>query len=167
MKYLLLLTMVVSLNSWSEVDCIKGFDEKSAKKVYSGEKFSILLTKDDSKNIYDQIKIYAKHKSGCITDIGSRFDDEIIKVAKWSDNKYVFKNYLGGNSINAENNKQLLLVGEKMVTSAGYYSCVFDVDNDGIDDFCKYDEIISEDGPIVDRRVVKVKLKLVNGKLMD
>jgi len=167
MKYLLLLTMVVSLNSWSEADCIKGFDDKSAKKVYSGEKFSILLTKDDSKHIYDQIKIYAKHKSGCITDIGSRFNDKAIKVARWSDNKYVFKNYLGGNSINAENNKQLLLVGEKMVTSAGYYSCVSDVDSDGIDDFCKYDEIIPEGGSMVDRRVVKVKLKLVNGKLVE
>ncbi len=121
----------------------------------------------DNPDIHPTYSVIAKHKSGCITDIDSLYDSEKIPQSKkWAKNTYYYSSFAGGNSSNAQNRRSLIVVTENKVKYAGDFSCVEDVDKDGVKDFCKIELDMSGGRSHVDAKAYKAKLVLIDDKLV-
>ena len=166
MKFLIVILGLLPCCGYAEAFvCKNNYDLSNIYTQFDGPDFSLFTV--DNPDKYPDYLVIAKHKSGCITEIDQTYDkDSIPRTRMWSADTYFFASDSGGNSVNAQNKRSLIVVKKDKKKYAGAFSCVEDVDHDGIKDFCKVEERMGENTSHAEATTYLVKLVLKNDQLV-
>jgi|GEM_PF-3638891 len=137
------------------------------KRIYTSDVFSLCAKYAPDLGIspHKTYSIFGKTKiSKSSTHLSDEVDLEgVSDIKKADENKFFYKAYFGGNSINAENRHVLLILTDNAIKYAGEFSGYDDIDGDGINEFYAYEEPYGTSHANV--KYMKKKLVIKNDKL--
>jgi hypothetical protein len=177
MKYLLTIFILLSISThyFAEYDCEKGEGEIETVNKIEGKVLKTITLENKTEFIFCEtnlcedygfpVLLYIKknnkiYRSIQLTEVGLQEK----QIHQPTQNYYYFDCYTGGNSINAEYRKALLIEDNNGFYFAGFFTGYEDIDEDNVKDFFIFKEFHTESAH-VDWQYKKAKMILKNNIL--
>ena len=178
MKYLLAILILFSISTYcfAEYDCEKGPGKIETVNKIEGEVLKTIKLKNKTEFIFSETTLCEEHRifnvllyikknnkiyrSILLTEV----DLQEKKVHQPAQNYYYFDCYTGGNSLNAEHRKALIIEDNNDFYFAGFFTGYEDIDGDNVKDFYILEETITE-GSHANWQYKKAKMIIQNNIL--
>jgi len=177
MKHLMAILILLSISTYcfAEYDCEKGPGEIETVNKIEGEVLKTMTLKNDIEFIFSEadpcgerfltVVLYIKKNNKIYRSIlMSKVALKEKQIHQPTQNYYYFDCYTGGNSLNAEHRKALIIEDNNDLYFAGFFTGYEDIDEDNVKEFFIFEEVITE-GSHADWQYKKAKMILQNNIL--